>query len=63
MDYRVSIAFTDVFAFTMYKTRCQTIKSKGCIIIIIITTIIIITNNTVGSGLTWVEAASEKYRL
>ena len=49
MDYRVSITFTDVFTFTMYKTQCQTIKSKGCIIIIIIITItIIVTNNTVG---------------
>ena len=43
MEYRVSITFTDVFTFTMYKTQCQTIKSKGCIIIIII-----IADNTVG---------------
>ena len=42
MDYRVRITFTDVFTFTMYKTQCQTIKSKGCIIIIIIA------DNTVG---------------
>ena len=44
MDYRVSITFTDVFTFTMYKTQCQTIKSKGSIIIIII----IIADSTVG---------------
>ena len=44
MDYRVSITFTDVFTFTMYKTQCQTIKSKDCIFIIIIT------DNTVDVG-------------
>ena len=43
MDYRVSITFTDVFTFTMYKTQCQTIKSKGWIFIII-------TDNTVDVG-------------
>ena len=44
MDYRVSITFTDVFTFTMYKTQCQGIKSKDCIIIIIIA------DNTVDVG-------------